>query len=92
MCNDKRCCPVCRALCCIFNEKDTCRKSIPSMAPGYECPDFMQSRSKAGGFPVTGRKIKRDENRKRFYETLLQDGVPLGGKEGPGDIVLVLEK
>lgn len=41
ICNDKLCCPVCRALCCVFNESDTCMKFIPSEAPGYNCPDFL---------------------------------------------------
>ena len=38
------CCPVCRAICCIFNEKDTCCKHIPSNKPGYNCPDFLREK------------------------------------------------
>ena len=39
--NKRICCPICRALCCIFNESDTCMKFIPGEAPGYNCPDFL---------------------------------------------------
>ena len=38
------CCPVCRAICCILNEKDTCCKYVPSTAPGYDCPDFLKEK------------------------------------------------
>ena len=40
------CCPVCRAICCIFNEKDTCCKLIPSNEPGYNCPDFLKEKER----------------------------------------------
>ena len=40
----KNCCPVCRAICCVFNENDTCCKYIPSKEPGYSCPDFICSK------------------------------------------------
>lgn len=40
----KNCCPVCRAICCVFNENDTCCKYIPSEEPGYNCPDFLRSK------------------------------------------------
>lgn len=42
--SDKVCCPVCRAICCIFNEKDTCCKYRPSDAPGYDCPEFLKEK------------------------------------------------
>ena len=55
--NKRMCCPTCRALCCVFNESDTCCKYIPSKHPGYDCPDFL---------------CRKDESRKRFYDDYLQ--------------------
>ena len=46
------CCPVCRAICCIFNEKDTCCKCIPSTAPGYDCPDFLKEKETEDDIPI----------------------------------------
>ena len=46
------CCPVCRAICCIFNERDTCCKCTPSNAPGYDCPDFLREKDADDDIPV----------------------------------------
>lgn len=35
ICKNDICCPVCRALCCVFNESDTCMKFTPGENPGY---------------------------------------------------------
>ena len=49
---NKICCPICRAICCIFNEKDTCCKFIPSDAPGYDCPDFLKEEDTDDDIPI----------------------------------------
>ena len=54
ICKNDICCPVCRALCCVFNESDTCMKFTPGEAPGYDCPDFL---------------CRKDESKRQFYET-----------------------
>ena len=46
------CCPVCRAICCIFNERDTCCRCIPSNDPGCDCPDFLQEKDPDDDIPI----------------------------------------
>ena len=57
ICKNDICCPVCRALCCVFNESDTCMKFTPGENPGYECPDFLN---------------RKDDGKKSFYETFIE--------------------
>ena len=57
ICKNDICCPVCRALCCVFNESDTCIKLTPGEAPGYDCPDFLR---------------RKDESKRSFYETFIE--------------------
>ena len=39
--------PVCRAMCCVYNERDACMKCEAGKNPGYDCPDFLMTKKDA---------------------------------------------
>ena len=39
--------PLCRAMCCVYNEHDACMKCEAGKNPGYRCPDFLMNKEDA---------------------------------------------